>query len=730
MMEIAYIRLIVLLHVAFAGVFYFLNRQHPTRFARYLAGSWMIEAVRAVIRLQNVDVPDLLSHDWFALSDILQVFANWCLLVGCADLAGVRLPARLGRWFVLGSLPLLIVNRYLTPRLLFELGVPLDRSIFLGVFFNQVLLFGPAAIIRLTILFWLYKIWEATRLPGAMIATIFCVPYAIIALAYPFQYYFGYNPDWVTAVWLVRVLGFSIGLVMLLLNQQLTALQKSEARLATAQANARLGSWEYDTRTATGVWSAELFRLVGRDSSLGLPPMTEIRAMIHPDDRATFERHYAQALQADSQLRGEYRLIRPDRSVLWVEARSDAIPDAGGKPVRLTGTLQDITEKKQFEEQFLRAQRVENIGMLAAGIAHDFNNILTPVLMAAPMLREDAPEIERRKLLTTVEQSAERGAALVRQLLAFAHGTGGSRVLVQPRHIVRDVASMITETFPRSLKLEQHIAPVAWPVIANPTQLHQVLLNLCVNARDAMPTGGTLRLGLANRLLDAAGAAAIPGGRPGNFVLLEVGDTGGGIPPEIISQMWEPFFTTKSPSKGTGLGLSTVRGIVSSHDGFCAVQSLRGAGTTFRVYLPATVSAPAPEPGSNHPFDHRGRNELLLVVDDEINVRELACSTLARHGYQVLAAADGLEGAALFNLREAEIRLVIIDVHMPNLAGENLAQYIRRLKPALPLLVISGLTSAGDDYGRKTWDFGDAFLLKPFRSDALLTAVGKLLRTD
>ncbi len=727
MTEIAYIRLIVLLHAAFAGVFYFMDRQHPTKFARYLALSWTIEAVRALIRLQNVNVPDVVSYDWFALSDVLQVFANWCLLVACADLAGVRLPPRLGWWFVWVSLPLLVINRYLTPRVLLELGVAAERSTFFGVFFNQVLLFGPAALIRLTILGWLFKIWQTTRLPGALIATIFCVPYAVLAIAYPFQYYYGYDPDWVTALWLVRVLGFSVGLVMLLLDQQLTALQKSEARLATAQTNAKLGSWEYDIRAGTGVWSAELYRLVGRESSLGPPSVAELLALIHPDDRAAFERLYAPSLQVDHQLRGEYRLIRPNRGVMWVEARSDVVRDAAGKRTRLTGTLQDITDKKQFEEQFLRAQRMENIGLLAAGIAHDFNNILTPVLMAAPMLRENVADSDRRKLLAAVEQSAERGAALVGQILAFAHGTGGSRALVHPHHILRELASMITETFPRDLRLEQRIAPDPWPVIANPTQLHQVLLNLCVNARDAMPAGGVLRLGLANCALDAAGAVAIPGGRAGNFVLIEVSDTGGGIRPEILAHIWEPFFTTKSPNKGTGLGLSTVRGIVSSHDGFCSVQSAPDTGTTFRVYLPAAETGQVAEPGSAHPFAHPGQDELLLVVDDEVNVREFACSTLARHGYHVLPAADGLEGAALFTLRQDEIRLVITDIHMPNLAGESLAQHVRRLKPATPLLVISGLVGVGDESAR---NFGDAFLLKPFKPDALLVAVHKLLHRE
>jgi PAS domain S-box-containing protein len=579
------------------------------------------------------------------------------------------------------------------------------------VFFNQVLLFGPMAVTRLAILLWLYRIWRKTRLPGALVATSFCVPYALIAIVYPFQYYYNYNPLWVTELWCVRVLGFSIGLVMLLLNQQLAALRQSESRLANAQASAKLGSWEYDPATGVTLWSAELFRLTGRDPAAGPPDWAGLLAMIHPDDRAALERQRAQVLGSGAASRGEYRFIRPDQGLRWIEARLEVALDTAGRPGRLSGTLQDITlrkeaeqrireqaeiidrapvaviivgldhrvtycnqgatrlyglpaeqllghtaeevlpvetvmhlaagraasfrtghwqgevpvqtrdgrkaitemfmslihdnagraqarlvigvditEKKKIEEQFLRAQRMENLGLLAAGIAHDFNNILTPVLMAAPMLREHLADRDDRQLLVTVEQSALRGAALVRQILSFAQGSESTRLLVQPRQIAEELAALIRETFPSSLNFEHAIDPNTWPVLANPTQLHQVLLNFCVNARDALPDGGTLRLRLANCELDAAGAARFPEGRAGKFVLLEVSDTGGGIPPEILPRIWDPFFSTKAPDKGTGLGLSTVRGIVSSHAGFCTVSSTVGRGTTFRVYLPAAGS--------------------------------------------------------------------------------------------------------------------------------------------
>jgi signal transduction histidine kinase/CheY-like chemotaxis protein len=598
-----------------------------------------------------------------------------------------------------------------------------ERAAFEAVLQNLIVMFVPVAVTRTVIVFWLLSVWRTTRLSGALIATVFCLPYAAFALVAPVQYYYDFHPEWVAIVWCGRVLGFSIGLVVLQLNQQFAALQKSESGLAAAQASAKLGSWEYTTATGISVWSAELHRLFDRDPTPGPPSFGEVLPRVHPDDRAMFARHFVRELPSSHGYRLEFRLVRPDGSVRWIEARNERARAPAGEPEHLTGTMQDVTEKKQLEEQFLRAQRVENLGLLAAGIAHDFNNILTPVLMVAPMLRERMTESADRKFLTTIEKNAERGAALVRQILAFVHGTGGRRHLVQAKHVVVELASMISETFPRTIKLEQSIATHPWPVIANPTQLHQVLLNFCVNARDAMPQGGTVGLRLSNCTLDPA-AAGLPEGRAGDFLLLEVSDTGPGIPPEILPHIWEPFFTTKEPEKGTGLGLATVRGIVGSHGGFCTVETKAGSGTTFRVYLPAAETDLPAESGSSHPFIPRGQGELVLIVDDEANVREFIRATLANHGYRVLVAGDGQEGLVLFASREPDIALVITDWHMPHVGGEAFVAGIRRLKPAQRLLVIGGLTSGG---GSTPGEKGDAFLPKPFKPSALLAAVHQLL---
>jgi len=395
----------------------------------------------------------------------------------------------------------------------------------------------------------------------------------------------------------------------------------------------------------------------------------------------------------------------------------------------LIGVGTDITEKKKLQEQFLRAQRLEGIGMLAAGIAHDLNNVLTPILMAGPMLRVRATDPLDQRLLQTLEHSAERGAALVRQILTFAHGTTGEPRLMQLKHLARDIVEMIEETFPKSIKLDQNFATDTWPIRANPTQIHQVLLNLCVNARDAMPRGGTLRLRTSNQRLDAARALAIPGARAGNFVLIEVEDSGTGIPPEMLKHVWEPFFTTKETGKGTGLGLSTVRGIVESHQGFVELGTAVGRGTTIRIFLPAAETDDNADARVAPPLLPRGDGQLLLLVDDEVTNRDVTHATLARYGYRVLAAGSGTEAVSLFIPRSDEIRLLITDLHMPNLDGASLARILQRIKPGLKVLAISGLSSdsAGGET-EKPEQFAHDYLPKPFRPESLLLKVHRLLQ--
>ncbi|MEO6874839.1 MAG: PAS domain S-box protein [Opitutaceae bacterium] len=387
--------------------------------------------------------------------------------------------------------------------------------------------------------------------------------------------------------------------------------------------------------------------------------------------------------------------------------------------------VRDITERKATEEQLLHSQRIENIGMLAAGVAHDLNNVLAPMLMAASILQSHITDAGDLRMVQMVEASAQRGAALVRQILGFAHGVGGEQQLVQVKHVLHDIASIITETFPKLLDFEQEIPRDLWTIQGNPTQLHQVILNLCINARDAMPDGGTLTLKGENCSLDEPAARAIPGASPGDWLKLEVSDTGTGIPPDVLAHMWDPFFTTKGPGKGTGLGLSTVRGIVERHRGVITVQTVPARGTTFTVYFPATDGTVGTSPST--PLVFRGNGELIAIVDDEESIRNLITDILFHHGYQVISASDGIDGVGLMAKHVGEIRLVITDFNMPGLNGDKFARVIRSMNPAIKIIGISG----GDE-GRVAAatanPYADVFLTKPFKAEVLLAQVQELLK--
>ena len=418
-----------------------------------------------------------------------------------------------------------------------------------------------------------------------------------------------------------------------------------------------------------------------------------------------------------------------DGHVTWVSTTKVPLRDAEGTITGLVGISRDITEKKLLEEKFFHAQRLESIGMLAAGVAHDLNNVLAPIVFAAPMLRDSLPSARDLKILETLERSAARGAGLVKQILSFAHTTVGELRPTQVKHLARDVIGMVEETFPKSIQLEQSIPSDLWLVVGNPTQVHQVLMNLVVNARDAMPSGGTLTISAANCRLNAAQAAAKPDARPGDWVVLEVSDTGTGIAPEALARIWNPFFTTKAVGKGTGLGLSTVRGIVLSHHGFVELQTEFGHGTTFRVYLPANEGE-SPRRTSVSPFKlPEGENELILVVEDDQAVRDSVSAIIRQHGYRVQSCADGGEAITYFTAGPNEIALVLTDVDMPHLGGAALASALRQLRPDLPLIVMSGLSReepSGSDV-QSARDLAQAFLTKPFTAEVLIETIQRVL---
>jgi PAS domain S-box-containing protein len=464
----------------------------------------------------------------------------------------------------------------------------------------------------------------------------------------------------------------------------------------------------------------------------GLPPArftadTSLwSSAIHPEDRGRVKAAY-ETLQAgkSSRFDEEYRVIRPDGSIRWVLDSGTPLPAGNGR-FNLGGVARDITERKAASELLLRAQRLENIGMLAAGIAHDFNNALAPMVMCCGLLQPYVADPKGLHYLEMIAKSADHSVALVRQLLSFARGASGSRQLLQTRHVLRELIELATVTFPKSISLQAQLPAGLWPIQANATQIHQVFLNLCVNARDAMPEGGDLKITAANRTLDTAAAAAIPNARPGDFLVVSVRDSGTGIPPDVLARIFEPFFTTKGEGKGTGLGLSTVRGIVKQHDGFVTVETAVNRGTTFTVYLPATPDAEYV--GGNgtvaEPAAGRGRGELILVVDDEEPVRAAVAMILTDGGYHVATAGDGAEAIALFALKPGEVRLLLTDLRMPVIGGAALAAVLRRLQPGLPIIAMSGVGSGNQ---KAETEFTPLFLAKPFHAQTVLAMVRQAL---
>jgi two-component system cell cycle sensor histidine kinase/response regulator CckA len=309
---------------------------------------------------------------------------------------------------------------------------------------------------------------------------------------------------------------------------------------------------------------------------------------VHPDDAAMVKQVFRETVKTGIGQRIEYRLMGKDSYERIIDSKGSVIRDGDGNIFRIVVVSRDVTEERRLAAQFLRAQRMESIGTLAAGIAHDLNNVLGPIMMAIEILKKKVSDEGGQRILSTIETSAKRGADIVRQVLAFGRGLKGDRMLVQLKHVVSDVVKIVGETFPKGIEINTNIPRDLWTVSADPTQMHQVFLNLLVNARDAMPIGGTLAISAENITLDETYSRMNPEAKPGPYTCIVIADTGTGIPADVREKIFEPFFTTKEIGKGTGLGLSTTLAIVKSHGGFITLESEIGKGTTFRIYIPST----------------------------------------------------------------------------------------------------------------------------------------------
>lgn len=471
-------------------------------------------------------------------------------------------------------------------------------------------------------------------------------------------------------------------------------------------------------------WNQGAARMLGWKATEALGQTATL--LLQPEPSGTFT-EAQQTVMEKGEWHGELTLMRKDAQPVVVESRWTLVRDDRGNVKSRLVINTDLTERKKLEAQLLRAQRLESIGTLAGGIAHDLNNVLAPILMALELIRMKATEPPDLKVLNTVESCAQRGTEMVKQILSFARGAQGERTLVQIRYLVRDMVKVAQETFPPSIHIRTETSQEVWQTSGDATQLYQVLMNLCINARDAMPAGGTLAIELENTLLDEHYAAMQPDAKPGPHVVLSVSDTGTGIPHEIISKIFDPFFTTKELGKGSGLGLSTVRRIVQSHGGFISVYSEVNRGTQFNVHLPAADSAEIPSAATEQPALPSGHGELVLVVDDERTIREMTKSVLENHGYRVLMANDGIEAVAVCAKHGDEIKVVVTDLAMPFMDGPATIRAVQRIAPAVRIIAVSGLPEE-----RKLAEVTDRqqidFLQKPYTTERLLCTLHRLLQ--
>ncbi|MFN6561235.1 MAG: PAS domain S-box protein [Nostoc sp. ChiSLP01] len=424
---------------------------------------------------------------------------------------------------------------------------------------------------------------------------------------------------------------------------------------------------------------------------------------------------------------GELNKITKSGKKIVVESRWTLMQDANGKPKSILCVDTDITEKKQLQEQFFRTQRLESVGILAGGIAHDLNNILTPILAASQLLQNKFFQDEERcqQLMTLVESNAKRGATLVKQVLSFARGFKGERTIIQVEYLISEIIQIVQQTFPKSIEFSTTIAEDILAVTGDTTQLHQVLMNLIVNARDALPDGGNIQISATNQFLDEAYTKMNLDAKVGNYIVITIADNGTGIPPEILDKIFEPFFTTKEVNTGTGLGLSTAIGIIKSHGGFIKVSSRVGKGSKFKVFLPAVEATEVLNVENSEA--HIGQGELILVVDDEPQIREIAQIILENHNYKMLAASTGIEAIALYAQYKHQIKAVLMDIMMPEMDGITAIRTLQKMNKQVQIIACSGLNSM-EIFTEAADAKVQAVLSKPYTAKELLKILHQIFR--
>lgn len=508
-------------------------------------------------------------------------------------------------------------------------------------------------------------------------------------------------------------------------RQEEAALRESEARLKRAQRIARLGNWELDLRTGTLTWSDQVFRIFGVPEGSFTPTRAAFLELVHPEDREKVEAAVRDALLAHAPYRVDHRIVRPTGEPRYVREYAEVVLE-GDDPVRMLGAVQDVTESRNIEEQLRQAQKMEAVGRLAGGVAHDFNNLLTVIQGYTDVvfngLERESP---LRSAIGEIRTAGIRAAALTRQLLAFSRRAAPAWQHLNVNETIAEIEKMLRRLIGEDIEVRTRLDPALGFTRADPNQIEQVIMNLAVNARDAMPKGGTLTIETRNVELDATYSAQHADVQPGPYIVLSVSDTGMGMSHEVMDHLFEPFFTTKPEGKGTGLGLSIVYGIVRQSHGHVRPYSEPGHGTTIYVYLPRIGEVADAQPVPAESRQPSGGCETILVVEDDDQLRKMACLTLGAQGYRVLEAATGAE-ALQVAAHASGIALVLTDIIMPGMSGAELARQLRAENPRIKLLFMSGYSDeAVTQHCPTIVDTG--FVQKPFTPQTLGARIREFL---
>jgi PAS domain S-box-containing protein len=484
-------------------------------------------------------------------------------------------------------------------------------------------------------------------------------------------------------------------------------------------------TWMIDAETREVLYVSPAHeRIFGPEGRAVFDSAESFLAAIHPEDRPRILARMSQQLTGTYD--ETYRIVRGDGKQRWVHSRTAPIRDARGNVVRIAGLISDITAQRQLEEQLVQSRKMESVGRLAGGVAHDFNNLLTVILAASELALRQLPADQKARVdIEQVKEAADRAAKLTAQLLAFARRQVIAPVRLDLNDLTRQMDKLLQRVIGEHIELVTSLSPGLHPVLADRSQLEQVLVNLAVNARDAMPDGGRLTLETGNLRIDDAYADVHANVEVGDYVMIAVSDTGIGITGDVLEHMFEPFFTTKAAGSGTGLGLATCYGIIRQAGGQILVYSELGRGTTFKILLPRTSAAETVVPRGPDSAPPGG-HETVLFVEDDAPVRAVGVRILAEHGYRVLEAWGGWEALRLAAEHPGPIHILVTDVVMPHMSGTELARRLRERRPETRVLYTSGYTeNAIVHHG--VLDPNLAFLQKPYITATLLSKVRAVL---